>query len=136
LRLARVQQIAEDDLRGRSSPEIRHDVNVMADVIREVVELERMKFNPGGQKPTQEELMAWAHSTARLYNDPTFQQWLENYRRAKPHDGVIELCATEQKPKASSPDFTGTGHVEGMRYEAAAWHKKTKRLKIILKKRT
>lgn len=137
-RLARVQQIAEDDLRARIievSPEIRHDVNVLTDLIRDAVELERLKFKPGGQRPTNEELTAWAHSTARLYNDPTFTEWLENYRRAKPCDGIIELSQVEKKTKNSSPDFTGTARVEGQRYEAAGWHRKAKKLKVVLKKR-
>jgi hypothetical protein len=45
-RAERVLQIAEDDLRRRmieESPQIRHDVELMADMIRELVSLEREK---------------------------------------------------------------------------------------------
>jgi hypothetical protein len=45
-RAERVLQIAEDDLRRRmieESPQIRHDVELMADMIRELVKLEREK---------------------------------------------------------------------------------------------
>ena len=49
LRLERAQQIAQDDLRRRiieQVPEIRHEVDRMENVLRELVDFERSKLPP------------------------------------------------------------------------------------------
>ena len=49
LRLERAQRIAEDDLRRRmieEVPEIRHEVGRMESILREIIDLERLKMPP------------------------------------------------------------------------------------------
>jgi len=49
LRLERAQRIAEDDLRRRmieQVPEIRAEVNRMENILREMIDLERLKIPP------------------------------------------------------------------------------------------
>jgi len=49
LRLERAQRIAEEDLRRRmieQVPEIRHEVARMENILREIVDLERLKIPP------------------------------------------------------------------------------------------
>jgi|SRR6516162_1220023 len=107
LRLARVQQIAEDDLRGRSSPEIRHDVNVMADILRELVKTERDK---AGLNTYEGAIRLIPNKNKRSSHQPDFQgkgdvagikydasAWIER--------GAIQITLTapleEDEPKAT-----------------------------------
>jgi hypothetical protein len=64
-------------------PEIHRDVNVMADIIRELVahEPRPKKYHA---EPTKHELDVWAASSAHLYNNPTFDEWLLDYRSKHP----------------------------------------------------
>jgi hypothetical protein len=132
-----LKRMSQDHLRERIqalSPEIAHEVNVMADLIREMVALERDKdkSHPNYNPPTRKELQAWAASSAHLYNDPTFQEWLANYRAAHPHQGVIELWERDPKTK-NTPTYLGKGSIEGRRYKSAGF-KAGRKLKIIIQR--
>ena len=121
-----IQLIAEDDLRCRVNelaPELRRGTERLADLLRESIDFDRAQFKPGGRSPTREELATWARSEARLYNDPTFTDWLAAYRAGRIGKGRITLKANKAKKSSAEPDFIGEGYAETHTYKAAAWIK-------------
>jgi len=103
------------------TPILHADAQAIAQTLRDSVEFERQQHKPGGRKATQEELAAWAKSEGRLYNDPTFEQWLEAYRASHLQKGVLRLYPNKGKNRDSQPDFIGRGYVEAHNYTAMAW---------------
>jgi len=114
---------ALDDLRQYlldQSPALQAQATELTKLLRDSVELDRLNFTQSGARPTRNELDAWALSSARLYNNPTFEQWLANYRATRAPVGKLRLWPNKGK-KAKEPDFVGDGKVAGRHYAAAAW---------------
>jgi len=128
-----------DELRQyllEASPALQAEAQALTKLLRDSVELDRLKFTRSGAHPTQAELDAWAHSSAHLYNDPPFEKWLEAYRASRPNYGVAYLYKTRHS-SAGQPQYTGKAFLaDGVSCKAAAWLSDDGKLRIVLVRET
>src|SRR5215467_1808472 len=107
------------------SPDINRDTKDLRDQIRALLAglPPETKFP---SEPTAAELEAWAHSSAHLYSNPKFEDWLFEHRKAHPVAELI-LEKNQRRNKDSDPDHIVKMRMNGVTYHGVAWNRKTQK---------